>query len=239
VSADTDYYSVLGVLPDAEHVVIVAAYRALASLYHPDRWKGDVAAATNRMAEINVAYGVLSDAEKRKAFDSSRSSSRSSFGDNDEENDFAFDEALTELEERWQVAVEIFPDLVDIRTRLSKTAHRLAFAFVTVLLETKRFSERREISEALENSFLERYFGTDPAIIVFVQELISAGQREAVKAVSRYVDVLGSDIPASTIRKKLKANSPLNPPHFLSAKSFIPPSLLAITTERQTLGSNY
>jgi curved DNA-binding protein CbpA len=55
MNTDADYYAVLGVLPDAEQVVIVAAYRALASLYHPDRWKGDVAAATKRMAEMYLA----------------------------------------------------------------------------------------------------------------------------------------------------------------------------------------
>ena len=54
-----DLYSVLGVLPDAEDIVITAAYRALAQRYHPDRWGGDPAIAHKRMSAINAAYKTL------------------------------------------------------------------------------------------------------------------------------------------------------------------------------------
>jgi curved DNA-binding protein CbpA len=221
MNANSDYYAVLGVLPNAESVVIVAAYRALASLYHPDRWKGDVDGATRRMAEINVAYGVLSDSAKRKAYDATRSASHSTFGDSEDENDAAFDSALTEQEVRWQVAVEIFPDLVDIRKRLTRTAHRLAFAFVTVLLETKRFNERKHIADAMETSFLEQYFGTDKKIVVFVKQLVNAGCRDAVKAVNRYVNILGSDVPAERIIDKVLDDCNLNLPYVLAVAVFI------------------
>jgi len=220
MSIDADFYAVLGVLPDAEHVVIVAAYRALASLYHPDKWKGDVAAATRRMAEINVAYGVLSDVEKRKAYDATRAPSRSTFAESDEESDNAFDQAMSEVEDRWQTAVEIFPDLAVIRKRLNLVAHRLAFAFVTVMLETMRFNERIEIALAMENNFLQRYFGTDPSILIYVKKLISDGQREAVKAVNRYVDVLGSDVPASVIINKVDTRFNLKSETSIAAQKF-------------------
>ena len=36
-----DYYEILGISPNAEIVVINAAYRALVQIYHPDKWKGD------------------------------------------------------------------------------------------------------------------------------------------------------------------------------------------------------
>jgi S1-C subfamily serine protease len=62
-------YSTLGVTPDAEDVVIIAAYRALAQRYHPDRWSGDPAEATRRMQEINAAYRVLRDRNMRAAYD--------------------------------------------------------------------------------------------------------------------------------------------------------------------------
>lgn len=67
-----DYYRVLGVLDDAEDIVIKAAYKALAQRYHPDKWVGDKTEANRRMTEINEAYGVLSDPVKRKAYDSAR-----------------------------------------------------------------------------------------------------------------------------------------------------------------------
>ena len=40
MTSDKDYYRILGVLDDAEDIVIKAAYRALAQRYHPDRWQG-------------------------------------------------------------------------------------------------------------------------------------------------------------------------------------------------------
>ena len=62
MSSFTDHYQVLGLSPQAEDVVIVAAYRALASRYHPDKFTGpDATIAHRRMAQINAAYAVLSD----------------------------------------------------------------------------------------------------------------------------------------------------------------------------------
>ena len=37
-----DYYLILGVLPDAQDVVIKAAYKALVQRYHPDRFQGEL-----------------------------------------------------------------------------------------------------------------------------------------------------------------------------------------------------
>ena len=56
-----DHCAILGSLPDAEQVVVIAAHRALANLYHPDRWKGDLTEATWRVAGINVACATLED----------------------------------------------------------------------------------------------------------------------------------------------------------------------------------
>ncbi len=64
-----DYYSVLGVLPVAEDVVIKGAYRALAQRYHPDRFVGSKEEGGRLMAAINEAYFVLSDPDLREAYD--------------------------------------------------------------------------------------------------------------------------------------------------------------------------
>ena len=56
-----DYYAILGVTPQAEDVVIKAAFRALAQRYHPDKFSGSADDAHRKMAEINEAYEVLSD----------------------------------------------------------------------------------------------------------------------------------------------------------------------------------
>ncbi len=63
-----DYYKILGVSKDASPEEIKKAYRKLALKYHPDRNKGDKQ-AEERFKEINEAYAVLSDPEKRKQYD--------------------------------------------------------------------------------------------------------------------------------------------------------------------------
>ncbi|SDM29170.1 curved DNA-binding protein [Oryzisolibacter propanilivorax] len=62
-----DYYKILGVAKDATAEDIKKAYRKLARKYHPDVSKEPDAAA--RMAEVNEANTVLSDPEKRAAYD--------------------------------------------------------------------------------------------------------------------------------------------------------------------------
>ncbi|ARW17433.1 chaperone protein DnaJ [Komagataeibacter europaeus] len=63
-----DYYAVLEVSRDANGDEIKRAYRKLAMKYHPDRNPGDTD-AENRFKEINEAYDVLKDDQKRAAYD--------------------------------------------------------------------------------------------------------------------------------------------------------------------------
>jgi curved DNA-binding protein len=63
-----DYYSTLGVAKTASEKEVKASYRKLARKWHPDVNPGDKAAET-KFKEINEAYEVLGDPEKRKKYD--------------------------------------------------------------------------------------------------------------------------------------------------------------------------
>jgi len=65
-----DHYARLGVASSATPDLIKAAYRKKAAQYHPD--KNPSLDAATRFREIQEAYEVLSDAERRKTFDDYR-----------------------------------------------------------------------------------------------------------------------------------------------------------------------
>ncbi|MGH7912408.1 MAG: J domain-containing protein [Candidatus Dormibacteraceae bacterium] len=71
-----DFYGVLGVAPNASSAEIAAAYRALAKRYHPDLNRG----GAEMMKRINAAYYVLSDPERRAAYDRDRAEGHSASG---------------------------------------------------------------------------------------------------------------------------------------------------------------
>jgi molecular chaperone DnaJ len=70
--AKRDFYEVLGVAKNASDEDIKKAYRKLAMKYHPDRNQGEDAKAKEAEAkfkEVKEAYEMLSDAQKRAAYD--------------------------------------------------------------------------------------------------------------------------------------------------------------------------
>ncbi len=66
--AKRDYYEVLGVAKGADEATLKSAFRKLAMQFHPDRNPND-AEAERRFKEVNEAYQVLSDPQKRGAYD--------------------------------------------------------------------------------------------------------------------------------------------------------------------------
>jgi curved DNA-binding protein len=64
-----DYYKMLGIPREASEDDIRKAFRKLARKYHPDVAKDDKARAEEKFKEVNEAYEVLSDPEKRRKYD--------------------------------------------------------------------------------------------------------------------------------------------------------------------------
>ena len=64
-----DYYGILRVPQNASDAEIKKAYRKLAMQYHPDRNPGKEKWANEKFKQINEAYGVLGDPQKRRQYD--------------------------------------------------------------------------------------------------------------------------------------------------------------------------
>jgi DnaJ-class molecular chaperone len=69
MAAKIDYYDILGVSKNASSDEIKKAYRKQALEWHPDRHKDDKEVAEKKFKEINEAYQVLSDPQKKSAYD--------------------------------------------------------------------------------------------------------------------------------------------------------------------------
>jgi curved DNA-binding protein len=95
--AETDYYKILGVNKSASKDDIKKAYRKLAMKYHPDHTKGDKS-AEEKFKKISEAYAVLSDAEKRKQYDTFGSAGfQQRYSQEDIFRGFDFDTILNDL----------------------------------------------------------------------------------------------------------------------------------------------
>ena len=69
MAAKKDYYETLGVQKTATDEELKKAYRKLAKKYHPDANLDNKAEAEAKFKEVNEAYEVLSDAQKRRMYD--------------------------------------------------------------------------------------------------------------------------------------------------------------------------
>lgn len=188
---DKDYYQILGVMPTAEDIVIRAAYKALAQRYHPDKYQGDPAEAKRIMQEIIEAYSILSDSDKRKHYDAWLSQQTNGSEYQTEDQDDELNVAMAAYDRDWNTACSIYPDLQEHYLWLNKVAHRLGATYKVLLLETKKFQDRKRIASLMEDEFFKSYFGDNADILSFAKSLVMDGRKGAAKALNNYVRVVG------------------------------------------------
>jgi len=190
---EKDHYAVLGVLPGAEDVVIRAAYRALAQRYHPDRFRGKREHANARMTELNEAYAVLSDQQRRESYDRGRGAKMDSGASEFCETQATAPPGDDPLENDWRIALKYYPDLAVLEERMSQFSWKLANTYRAYLLETKQFEPRELLAGLMEDHFLRVYFGDNERCLNFARRLIIAKQRMAALALNETIRVLGSN----------------------------------------------
>lgn len=137
--SDQNLYDILGVRRDASSAEIRAAYLKLAKQWHPDRNPDNAAEAERRFKEIAHAYDVLSDPQKRAAYDAAGAGGDQSSGFEDTmDDDAAFDlfvsvllDLAFELAESGADQIAIYQALVDMgcpsgtAKTLAQRAHKL------------------------------------------------------------------------------------------------------------------
>ena len=190
MNAKKDYYRILGVLNDAEDIVIRAAYKALAQRYHPDRWAGEKIEAERRMAEINEAYAVLSDPKRRQDYDLTLQKTvyeekSSSAQEENAEN------GISEISRDWAIAAKYHPEIEEVAGNLRKLSKSLSFSFMLYLLENKEFKKSTTVANEMESKWLMRFFGKNRRAQSLARELILNGQIDAAKELNEAIRVLG------------------------------------------------
>lgn len=211
---ENDYYRVLGVLDSAEEVVIKAAYKALIQIYHPDRYPDGSegqSEANQKTKDINEAYRVLSNPELRRRHDNERSEQRNQYKP---EAENATDEQKINdvLAEQWVIARQFVDGLDELNASLAQISPELSFTFRLTLLESKRFAEANKIGRELEKSFLEKFFGKNVNVHLFVKWLLLHKRRDIALEVNKAINVLGANFDASLIVRKLVSKHKLQYP---------------------------
>ncbi len=168
-----DYYEILGVPRDASLEDIKKAYRRLAKQYHPDINKNDPQ-ANEKFKEINEAYEVLSDPQKRAQYDrfGTVGENFSSFGGQQYASDFTgftnFSDIFSDLNSTFSEFVKNFfgEDRAQTRERIPRRGSDISVGLTVTLEEVLTGTERevevnrRELCDLCKGSGLEP--GTQP-----------------------------------------------------------------------------
>lgn len=174
-------YSVLGLAPDAPQAVIKAAYRALAKQYHPDgQGAGDPEAAA-KFIELQQAYEVLSDEERRAKYD------REFSQEHEEELPEEGRDTSINPDEVWAAEARLHPEIESIYETLNTYSTALGNRFRLAVITGECRDNPAAFAADIDRAFFRKYFGEDPEIQGIARKLLAAGNRRATKALNKAV----------------------------------------------------
>lgn len=199
-----DHYHALGLVSNAEPIVIKAAYKSLVSIYHPD--KNSAPDAQEKIRKINAAYETLSDPIKRKAYDEKIKPHEHSASSSEFDREQYFSSAL--VEHHWAIAAGFYPNIKYLYEDLERISCRLAFGFKLQLLEEKNYLEAAHIARRLKALYLSRYFGKNKDICSYAEDIIKSKNILAALRLNEIINVMGLSVSAPEVSKKINKEFP-------------------------------
>jgi curved DNA-binding protein CbpA len=199
----SNYYTCLGVLQGADHVVIQAAYKALIRVYHPDVHQGDKSYATLRTTEINKAWSVLSNKSTRAAYDKTIEPVSDPFKADfkDENMSYESEKFSSIIKKEWDYAVEFFPDLTQLYRDLAQIDPALSMVFQAKIVEDKTYTEASVFSDYLQTQYLKEKFGDDASLQKLALLAIRNGERSFAVELNKSLKRLGINSKEAILRK--------------------------------------
>ena len=191
-----NYYHILGLSFESnpEKELIDAAYKALVKIYHPDVYKGDKKSRERKITEINQAYEILSNVKNKTDYDQNLKDfqiKRSfDYSDEDFEDTDVFNKKY--IDEDWEIALLVYPELEKKKDLLSKYSQKLSLQFQFYLLETKEFFKLESVANRFTEAFLERKFGSSNNIKLISKILIENDYRKNAIYLNKLIKVIGS-----------------------------------------------
>lgn len=191
-----NYYHILGLSFESnpENSLIDAAYKALVKLYHPDIYKGNNRDLKRKITELNEAYEILSNANKKKKYDEKLSffhkKNSYDFSDLHLEDTEKFNDKF--FNNDWEIATIVYPELEEKIYKLNLYSKKLTLQFQFYLLETKKFHKNSEIMNKFINAFIEKKFGSSRLINKLSRFLIENKKKKEALYLNKLVKVVGS-----------------------------------------------
>jgi len=191
----------MGLDQSADLEVIKTVYRVLARKYHPDVYDGPKEKGEALFRELNKAFDVLSNQNRRTKYNESRNQSgerASNFNtavisDDDKDNASHYD---SKIDQAWKIAERIYPDINNCRKRLGQINSTLAIAFTSFVVENKSFGNALSLANQFQEMFLSTYFGKDKRVQSLALELIIQNKKSLALDLNKIVKVTG--IPDKT-----------------------------------------
>ena len=191
-----NYYHILGLSFESnpENSLIDAAYKALVKLYHPDIYKGNNRDLKRKITELNEAYEILSNANKKKKYDEQLSffhkKNSYDFSDLHLEDTEKFNDKF--FNNDWEIATIVYPELEEKIYKLNLYSKKLTLQFQFYLLETKKFHKNSDIMNRFINAFIEKKFGSSRLINKLSRFLIENKKKKEALYLNKLVKVVGS-----------------------------------------------